>query len=182
MFWVWRSELETPFHEIADDPLPARAALAREGNRLARDPPSWLDVFPHGSVMSFERHGAVNHARLEHRKEVRGLGVPADRIIANTGYRPDFALERELQAHFCYASEGSMRLAAKLLGSGPDCLSTPSVGPDAYRHPEPDFFVLGQKSYGRASNFLLAKGLEGVRDVFRIVEGDAELDLHGGRA
>ncbi len=45
-------------------------------------------------------------------------------------------------------------------------------------NPEPGFFILGMKSYGRNSAFLLSTGYEQVRDLFRLVTGQAELDLY----
>ena len=51
-------------------------------------------------------------------------------------------------------------------------------GPDSLKHPEPNFFVLGVKSFGRNPNFLLKVGFEQVRDVFTIVAGNARLDLY----
>lgn len=46
-----------------------------------------------------------------------------------------------------------------------DCLAQGSAGVDALRVPEPDFFVLGMKSYGRNSTFLLRVGYEQVEEV-----------------
>ena len=47
-----------------------------------------------------------------------------------------------------------------------DCLDQGGHGIDALRSPEPDFFVLGSKSYGRNNTFLLKVGFEQVDDVF----------------
>ena len=78
--------------------------------------------------------------------------------------------------HLCYASEGPMALASALLaarvadaGAAGDCLSQRSHGPDSLRTPEPDFFVVGAKSYGRNPNFLLSIGQEQVRDVLEML-------------
>jgi len=67
------------------------------------------------------------------------------------------------------ATAAPMNLSAALLsavGSGPaDCLAQASHGVDVLRVPEPDFFVLGMKSYGRNSTFLLRVGYDQVDDV-----------------
>jgi len=66
-----------------------------------------------------------------------------------------------------------MNLAASLLaaaqdGDGPvDCLTQPTQGIDALRCPEPDFFILGVKSYGHTSSFLLRTGYAQVDQVAR---------------
>ena len=52
--------------------------------------------------------------------------VLVDRVLAHVGYRPDTALTAELQVHYCYATEGPMKLAAALMaagGGGGDCLA-----------------------------------------------------------
>ena len=97
-----------------------------------------------------------------------------------TGYRPDTSIHRELQVHLCYATEGPMKLAAALLGedSNGDCLARKGLPGDTLSHPEPGFFSAGHKSYGRRSDFLLQTGIEQVRDIFRLVERDEDLDLY----
>jgi hypothetical protein len=102
-----------------------------------------------------------------------------DRVVANVGYSPDTRLYRELQIHECYASMGPMNLAAALLKhAGADCLAIPTQGAAALRNPEPNFFILGAKSYGRNSQFLLRNGFEQVREVFTLITGKADLDLY----
>ena len=60
-----------------------------------------------------------------------------------------------------------MKLAAALLGSaGGDCLAQESHGAEALANPEPGFFILGSKSYGRNNTFLLRTGWQQVDDVF----------------
>lgn len=78
---------------------------------------------------------------------------------------------RQLQVHECYATSGPMRLAAALLASSSeDCLTQESHGPDTLRNPEPDFFILGSKSYGRNTTFLMRVGWEQVADVFALLD------------
>ena len=95
--------------------------------------------------------------------------VVADRIIALTGFLGDTSLYRQLQVHECYATTAPMNLSAALLsaaGDSPaDCLAQASHGVDALRVPEPNFFVLGMKSYGRNNTFLLRVGYEQVDQV-----------------
>jgi len=84
-----------------------------------------------------------------------------DTMVALVGYRPASELSRELQVHLCYASEGPMKLAASLLAAsagGGDCMSQAAPGVGTLLTPEPNFFVLGSKSYGRNPSFLLRVG------------------------
>ena len=69
-----------------------------------------------------------------------------------------------------------MALAAALLaaraGAGdapPDCLDQVSHGPDTLKNPEPDFYILGAKSYGRNAYFLLRLGHAQIEDVMTLL-------------
>jgi len=65
-----------------------------------------------------------------------------------------------------------------LLGeAGADCLATPVFGAETLLHPEPGYFTLGMKSYGRNSNFLLRTGYEQVVSVFDWLERKMETPL-----
>jgi len=164
--WATR-EGSAPYVRIDGDPLPSRDALAVLGNKLAAGDPR---VTWHGgcSVRAIERtaDGFEVTFERENGREVRGV---FDEVIANVGYRPNTALFEELQVHQCYASQAPMKLAAALLaeqGAGGDCLTQTARGVEVLRSPEPDFFVLGAKSYGRQSHFLLRVGYEQVNEVF----------------
>jgi hypothetical protein len=47
---------------------------------------------------------------------------------------------------------------------------------------EPGYFILGAKSYGRDSGFLLRDGFEQIRKVFAAITADPRLDLYARRA
>ena len=98
--------------------------------------------------------------------------VDVDSILALTGKVGDHQLYRQLQVHECYATSGPMKLAAALLGASGasgDCLAQTSMGPDTLKNPEPGFFILGIKSYGRRSDFLMRVGWQQVDEVFEIL-------------
>jgi hypothetical protein len=96
-----------------------------------------------------------------------------DRILSLTGYVGDATLYRQLQIHECYATSGPMKLAAALLGdTSGDCLQQVSHGADSLTSPEPDFFLLGVKSYGRNPTFLLRTGWQQVDEVFGLLALD----------
>jgi thioredoxin reductase len=165
---------------IENDPLASRAALHRAARQVvARSNPTLTFV----SNATVERIAAADDA-LRVRLRVRAAGeratreVDVDRVLACVGFGPDNSIYRELQVHECYASRGPMKLAAALLGAsgaGGDCLSAGTgLGPDLLASPEPAFFILGSKSYGRRNDFLLQRGFEQVRDVFVLLSGARE--------
>ena len=100
------------------------------------------------------------------------LHAVVDRVIALTGYVGDHTIYRQLQVHECWTTSGPMKLSAALLASSyVDCLDQTSQGADTLRNPEPDFFILGAKSYGRNSTFLMWVGWEQVGEVLSLLGG-----------
>jgi hypothetical protein len=96
--------------------------------------------------------------------------VSVDWVLSLTGSVGDHTLYRQLQVHECYATSGPMKLAAALLGeSSADCLDQESHGAEALVNPEPGFFILGAKSYGRNTTFLMRVGWEQVDEVFELL-------------
>ena len=60
-------------------------------------------------------------------------------------------------------------VAASLVGGG-DCLAQRASGDATLLSPEPGLFILGMKSYGRASSFLLRLGHQQVEAVIRLLD------------
>lgn len=175
--WITRSDRETPLVPIPDDPLKERERIVREANRLAGHPN--VRRIQNAAVNALEYDERSGKFRVEASGPEGSLFLEVDHIIANVGYSPDNNIYRELQVHECYASRAPMKLAAALLGqSSADCLTQPAPDAQVLRNPEPDFYIIGMKSYGKNSNFLLKTGFEQIRDVFRLISGDNALDLN----
>ncbi|HKQ20219.1 MAG TPA: hypothetical protein VJW75_10790 [Candidatus Eisenbacteria bacterium] len=176
--WVHRAIAsgEGPFRSVAGDPLPERRALVDRANAIARGAP-WITPRPGAVIESYEPRGAAVRVTL---RDGAASSLDVDHVLALTGYRPDTSLARELQIHLCYASEAPMALAVALLtetvsaapGASADCLSQKSHGAETLRTPEPGYFVLGAKSYGRGSNFILSVGQKQVEEVFELLESE----------
>lgn len=106
--------------------------------------------------------------------------LPVDEIIVATGQRPDLALTRELRLELDSSLESTKALGPLI---DPNIHSCGSVAPHGHRetsHPEPDFYTIGVKSYGRAPTFLLLTGYEQARSVAAALAGDvaAADDVH----
>lgn len=164
VIWALRNP-EPSWGTHEGDPLPDRAALAVAATELAGGASPAVEV----------RRGVVVEkiAKPNGRFEVtlrNGAGpetVEVDRILALTGAVGDHGLYRQLQVHECYATCGPIKLSAALLGAGgSDCLTQTTHGADTLTNPEPGFFILGAKSYGRNTTFLMRVGWEQVGEVF----------------
>jgi hypothetical protein len=166
--WALRDEVPSP---IPGDPLGERARLTGRAAALAAAPPPCLEVRRGAVVERVCANGRVS-VELRRRDGARET-VEVDRVLALTGRVGDHRLYRQLQVHECYATSGPMSLAAALLGqggAGGDCLAQTSLGPETLKNPEPRFFILGAKSYGRRNDYLMRVGWQQVDEVFALLE------------
>ena len=166
--WAIRSECPT-FGAVENDPLPVRAALVESARALVFSADGLLDVRLGAVVEAVEASDAGIIATLREPDGQTGR-VVVDRILSLTGSVPDARMYRQLQVHECWATSGPMKLAAALLASSSvDCLTETGHGAATLENPEPNFFILGEKSYGRNTNFLMRVGWEQVDDVFSLL-------------
>ena len=168
--WATRSiDLARIYSGGDADQLPARGELGANVRALVES----------GRVMLVTGFAAV---RL--RQEAEGIVVegettdgqrrigPVDRIIAATGQRPDLSLTRELRLDLDPWLESAKALGPLIDPNVHSCGSVPPHGHRELSHPEPGFYTVGIKSYGRAPTFLLLTGYEQVRSVAAAIAGD----------
>ena len=182
--WAFRRTTRPLYPRFPADPLPARDKLAEAANRLAEGAVPQIEPLPGAVIEEIRRPIGRRPARLEVllRRSGSTVHLAVDRIIANVGYGPERSLYDELQVHECYATAGPMRLAAALLGegAGADCLRQPAPTADLLVNPEPGFYILGSKSFGRNPAFLIRAGLDQVRALFAVRRSGPGLDLDRG--
>jgi len=97
---------------------------------------------------------------------------PVDRIVAVTGQRPDLAMTRELRLDLDPWLESAKALGPLIDPNEHSCGSVPPHGHRELAHPEPGYYTVGIKSYGRAPTFLMLTGYEQVRSVVAAIAGD----------
>ncbi len=182
VIWLARGAGSQPIKRVVNDPLRERDRLAVRANTLATRADGCVEFHPQSAVDAVECGGPEGPFKVHGRRDGKRSTWEGERLIANVGYSPEERIYRELQVHECYASLGPMALAAALQkhASG-DCLTVPAQGAAALRNPEPGFFVLGAKSYGRNSAFLMRAGFTQVRETFILITGRADLDLYAAR-
>jgi len=182
--WVTRGAAETLYPLQPGDPLPARHALIERARALLRGESAVVAHVGGAVVDGFEYNSATHRYRVRLMIGEAARLEEADHVIVNTGFGPDETLYRELQVHTCWATLAPMKLSTALLAAGgADCMTTPVFGADPLANPEPGFFILGHKSYGRRGDFLLATGYHQVADVIaHMARGLAEPVSGGARA
>jgi hypothetical protein len=148
-----------PIRRIDEPASPDRALLVRQANDLATAGHPALTYLPATMVDAVER--------LDDRKfRVKLIGrhageVECNNIVANVGCRPDYRFLQELQISSDPVTE------TPTLARGSGLITT-----------EPNFYVLGAKSYGRRDDFLIRNGLDQIRELFKIIGDRETLDLY----
>ncbi|MEU4722394.1 FAD-dependent oxidoreductase [Nonomuraea dietziae] len=155
----------------AADALPARGAL---GTRLRAHVESGrIRLLTGFFVHSVARSG--NQVTVVSRDPSGAeQSVTVDRIVAATGYRPDHSIASELRLDLDPILGSTRRLALLIDPNQHSCGTVPAHGVDELSHPEPGYYAVGVKSYGRAPTFLMATGYEQVRSVVAAIAGDWE--------
>lgn len=100
--------------------------------------------------------------------------APADTVVALTGFRPDLSFLSEMRLDLDPVLQAPRKIAPGIDPNIHSCgTATPTLARDL-AHPEPDLYLVGMKSYGRAPTFLAMTGYEQVRSVTAELAGDHE--------
>ena len=171
--WSVRSPVLTRvFGGGAADALPARGALGSSLRRL-RDSGGLEFIAGLRIAELRQEDGQLRVIGTDaHGQPLQLAGI--DQIICATGQRPDLSLTSELRVKLDPWLESTEALGPLI---DPNLHSCGTVRPHGHRelaHPEPGFYTVGVKSYGRAPTFLMATGFEQVRSVVAAIAGDAE--------
>ena len=197
-----------PYTLETDDSSPHREALHRRANELSRH--ANVLFVPRSVVESVEYRDEKFRVVVSTQNEngVGLQTIECDNIVCHTGFRADAQLWRELQIVEHPATGGPYVLAATIMeanrraGVGlstgyAEKTPTSSTRSESNDSPindlrderndarllsvgEPNFYVVGIKSYGRDAGFLMQNGFRQVRDVFKLISGDAQTDLYDG--
>jgi NADPH-dependent 2,4-dienoyl-CoA reductase/sulfur reductase-like enzyme len=173
--WATRSaDLTRVFGGGDADGLPARGKLGTELRALADT----------GALTMVQRFRIETVREVDGKVEVVGTRDGAehvlrgiDAIVAATGQRPDLGIDREMRLGVDTALECTQALGPLIDPNEHSCGSVRPHGAVELAHPEPDFYIIGSKSYGRAPTFLLATGYEQARSVAAMIAGDREAAL-----
>ncbi|WP_308296865.1 NAD(P)-binding domain-containing protein [Streptomyces sp. ISL-44] len=167
--WILRRGISgSTFGGGASDQLPARGALglaakaavdaghasAVTGFRVAA-----VEQTPEGTVLTGE-----DGRRLD----------PVDEVIGLTGFRPDLSFVDELRLALDERLQAPVGLAPLIDPNQHSCGTVYPHGVRELSHPEPDVYLAGMKSYGRAPTFLALTGYEQVRSIAAALAGDRE--------
>jgi thioredoxin reductase len=150
------------------DELPQRGALGLRAKRAVEE----------GAVRLLtgfrtEHFTIVDGAAVVRSEDGRAL-EPADNVVVLTGFRPDLSFLSELRLDLDPTLEAPRRIAVEIDPNIHSCGSVRATGAADLAQPEPDLYLVGMKSYGRAPTFLALTGYEQVRSVVAELAGDHE--------
>ncbi|WP_344657019.1 FAD-dependent oxidoreductase [Catenulispora subtropica] len=152
------------------DALPARGALGtRLKHLVAEGRIELVNQFSAHSIKTLP-DGTVEVRSIDARGGEKTVTV--DRIVGATGFRPDHSIASELRLDLDPVLGSTRALAPLIDPNEHSCGTVPPHGVDELSHPEPNFYAIGMKSYGRAPTFLLATGYEQARSVVAALAGD----------
>jgi hypothetical protein len=156
----------------AADALPARGALGTSLKAL-RDAGK-LEFIAGMRISALRRDGSTVTVTGSDASGRATSLTGFDEIICATGQRPNLDMTSELRLKLDPWLESTKALGPLI---DPNVHSCGTVRPHGHRelaHPEPGFYSLGVKSYGRAPTFLMATGFEQARSVVAAIAGDFE--------
>lgn len=166
--WVIRNKSAARVFTSDDDELAGRASLGAKVQKL-------IDF---GVISVIDGFEIVELAKAGQQVDVAGLRngevehITTDLVVNATGFRPDLGILREIRLSLDDIVEAPVKLAPLI---DPNLHSCGTVEPHGFaelQQPEPNFFIAGMKSYGRAPTFLLATGYEQVRSITAYLAGD----------
>ncbi|MEG9227349.1 NAD(P)-binding domain-containing protein [Aeromicrobium sp. Sec7.5] len=166
---VRRPTVNATFAGSGQDELPARGELGQ----LARDA---VETGPVATVNGFRTSAVASDSggRLTLTSD-RGAEVAGvDEVVVLTGFRPDLSFLSELRLDLDPVLESPRTLAPLIDPNEHSCGTVYPHGAAELAQPEPGFYPVGMKSYGRATSFLALTGFEQTRSVAAAIAGDHE--------
>jgi len=155
VFWLTRGPRGQPLPRFPSDPFRERDRLASRANSLATRCDGNLEFHPQTFLDEVICHGVDRGFRIAGRSNGKAVSWEVERVIANVGYRPDRSICAALRV-----DEPAGKFETR----------------------EPGYYILGAKSWGHESGFLLRDGHEQIKQVFAIITGNSRLDLYGKKA
>jgi thioredoxin reductase len=167
--WVLRRGVtERTFGGGTADELPQRGALGLRSKEALEA--GWVSML---TGFRTERIDLVDGRAVVSAEDGRVLS-PAEHVVVLTGFRPDLSFLSEMRIELDPILQAPVKLAPSIDPNVHSCGSVLAHGARELAHPEPDLYIVGMKSYGRAPTFLAMTGYEQVRSIAAELAGDHE--------
>lgn len=166
---VRRATVGEAFAGSGQDELPERGALGQQAQAAVADGPvTTLNGFRTARV------SPLPDGRLEI-TSFDGQSVDGvDEVVVLTGFRPDLDILSEIRLDLDPVLQAPRQLAPLIDPNEHSCGTVYPHGAKELAQPESGFYLVGMKSYGRATSFLALTGFEQTRSVAAAIAGDRE--------
>jgi thioredoxin reductase len=159
---------DSTFGGGAADQLPERGALGQRARKAVES--GAVELVTGFRTAEIRREGERAVLVSEDGRELPA----ADTVVVLTGFRPDLTFLSEMRLDLDPTLEAPRKIAAEIDPNIHSCGSVQATGAADLAQPEPDLYLVGMKSYGRAPTFLALTGYEQVRSVVAALAGDHE--------
>lgn len=151
------------------DQLPARGALGMRAKAAVEA--GYVTVVTGFRTEAVDRDG---EGRLVLRSSDGQRLDAVDEVVVLAGFRPDLSWLSEIRLELDATLQAPTALAPLIDPNVHSCGTVYPHGVQELTHPEPNLYLAGMKSYGRAPTFLALTGYEQVRSIAAALTGDQE--------
>ncbi|NRQ49627.1 FAD-dependent oxidoreductase [Aeromicrobium stalagmiti] len=166
---VRRASVGEAFAGSGQDELPERGALGQRAQAA-------VESGPVATLHGF-RTARVDRAdddRLTLTSFDGQIVSDVDEVVVLTGFRPDLQMLSEIRLDLDPVLQAPRQLAPLIDPNEHSCGTVYPHGAAELAQPETGFYLVGMKSYGRATSFLALTGFEQTRSVAAAIAGDHE--------
>lgn len=166
---VRRASVGEAFAGSGQDELPARGALGQQAQAA-------VEAGPVTTMNGFRtsRVRRQDDGRLTVESFDGQTVTDVDEAVVLTGFRPDLQMLSEIRLDLDPVLQAPRELAPLIDPNEHSCGTVYPHGAKELAQPEQGFYLVGMKSYGRATSFLALTGFEQTRSVVAAIAGDQE--------
>ncbi|MFT4185612.1 MAG: FAD-dependent oxidoreductase [Micrococcaceae bacterium] len=163
IYWAIRGKSVKHFYNRGH--LSKKAARWKIGERIRElvEKPGKLEILSQFAINGFNELSEGIEVIADTPEGEKSVVV--DVITNGTGFRPNLDMHKEIYTDFDAAVEAPNRMLAFMQATASHPKEVEFAGAVAVSHPQPDFYVIGMKSYGRMPGFFLFFGYEQARVV-----------------
>lgn len=176
LFWVIKQEIDhLPYYSNPDEPFEQGRQLVDEANQIYIDGFTFDEIYTNTVITQFNFTSSPDVLDIVLDTSPPRIIRQIDYVIINTGSQPDRSLYANLNVQECHYTKGPFSLATKILSHGStDCMKQITHGTSSMLTTEKNFFIVGNKSYGKLNYFLMKIGFEQVDEVFQIIRANCD--------
>lgn len=166
---VRRASVGEAFVGSGQDELPERGALGQQARAAVEaGPVTTLNGFRTARITQ------ASDGRLSIDSFDGQVVDNVDEVVVLTGFRPDLQILSEIRLDLDPVLQAPRELAPLIDPNEHSCGTVYPHGAKELAQPETGFYLVGMKSYGRATSFLALTGFEQARSVAAAIAGDHE--------